>query len=338
MKRIARLIVPLLMLSGASGQAATTPRVGAKPAPGIADYLYGIGSGPAGSLEYAVAGRIAALAALGQEGGPHGESGPRFVPLVEPSGRQALSDLLEQPSTDVAIVPAPLLERAARADPSLRARLRYVAPLHLETVHVVTRSSVGSLAELAGRRVAVDGAEGVGAALFEDLGIATTPVLSTPDDPARAIREGRVDAVVVVGGDPVGALAATPADAGLRILPVPYAPGLERDFVPATLSHADAPGLVPAAGVVTVAAPAVLAVYLRSPRTERAAVLWSLLAGVLTHVDARGGDAAGRALGDVNWAADLPGWTRLEPVTRWLADKRRDAAPRGAAPATTTKP
>ncbi len=100
-----------------------------KPVPARGDFLYGIASGPADSLEYAVAGRLASLAALGQEGGPHGEPGPRLTPLVEPSGRAALDDLLTQPSTDLAIVPAPLLDRAGARDPSLRKRVSYVAPL-----------------------------------------------------------------------------------------------------------------------------------------------------------------------------------------------------------------
>ncbi len=293
---------------------------------GPADFLYGLASGPAGSLEFAVAGRLAALAALGQEGGPHGETGPRFVPLVEESGRQALADLLLQPSTDIAIVPAPLLERAALSNPTLKKHVGYIAPLYLETVHVLVRANVAAVGDLAGRRVAIDGIDGVGAALLEDLSIKVTPVLSIPGDPVDAVRDGAVDAVIVVGGDPTTVLTTVTADAGLKLLAVPYSVALERDFVPVTLRASDLPGLVPAEGLATVATPAVLAVYLRAPRSERAQTQWSLLAGVLTHVDEHGADAAGRALGDVNWAADLPGWHRLDPVAHWLDAQRRAAA------------
>ena len=281
-----------------------------KPAAGPADFLYGLASGPAGSLEFAVAGRLAALAALGQE----------------ESGRQALADLLLQPSTDIAIVPAPLLERVARSNPTLKTHVGYIAPLYLETVHVLVRAKEAAVGDLAGRRVAIDGVDGVGAALFEDLAIAVTPVPSIPGDPADAVRQGVVDAVVIVGGDPTTLLTTVTADAGLKLLPIPYSVALERDFVPVTLRASDLPGLVPAEGLATVATPAVLAVYLRPPRSERAQTLWSLLASVLTHVDEHGTDAAGRALGDVNWAADLSGWRRLEPVAHWLDVKRRAAA------------
>ena len=325
MKQAARLIVPLalLILSTASVLSASwTDKLAAGPA----DYLYGLASGPAGSLEYAVAGRLAALATLGQEGGPHGEVGPRFVPLVEVSGRQALADLLSQPDTDIAIVPAPLLDRAARADPTMKKHVGYIAPLYLETVHVLVRANVAAVGELTGHRVAIDGADGVGAALLEGLGVAATPVLSIPDDPVKAVRDGTVDAVVVVGGDPTASLTTVTTDAGLKLLAVPYSVALERDFVPVTLHQSDLPGLVPPAGLATVATPAVLAVYLRAPRSERAQTLWSLIAGVLTHVDERGDDAAGQALGNVNWGADLPGWRRLDPVARWLAIQRRAAA------------
>ncbi len=174
--------------------------------------------------------------------------------------------------------------------------------------------------------MAIDGADGVGAALLEDLGVAAMPVLSIPDDPVKAVRDGTVDAVVVVGGDPTAPLTTVTTDAGLKLLAVPYSAALERDFVPVTLHQSDLPGLVPPAGLATVATPAVLAVYLRAPRSERAQTLWSLVAGVLTHVDERGADAAGQALGDVNWAAELPGWHRLDPVARWLDVQRRAAA------------
>ena len=325
MKRTVGLIVPsaVMVISTASVLSASWT---GKPAASPADFLYGLASGPAGSLEYAVAGRLAALAALGQEGGPHGEVGPRFVPLVEESGRQALADLLSQPNTDIAIVPAPLLERAARLDPTLRTHVGYIAPLYLETVHVLVRADVAVIGDLAGRRVAIDGADGVGATLLDDLGVAATRVLSIPDDPVKAVRDGTLDAVVVVGGDPSAPLATVTTDAGLKLLAVPYPAALERDFVPVTLQQSDLPGLVPPAGLATVAAPAVLAVYLRAPRSERAQTLWSLIAGVLTHADERGADSAGRALGDVNWAAELPGWRRLDPVARWLDAQRRAAA------------
>ncbi len=324
MKQVIKTIIPFALLILSTASTLSASRAG-KPSPGSADFLYGLASGPAGSLEFAVAGRLAALAALGQEGGPHGEVGPRFVPLVEESGRQALADLLSQPSTDIAIVPAPVLERAARSDPTLRTHVGYIAPLYLETVHVLVRANVAGIGDLTGRRVAIDGADGVGAALLEGLGVAATPVLSIPDDPVKAVRDGTVDAVMVVGGDPTSSLTTVTTDAGLKLLAVPYSAALERDFVPVTLHQSDLPGLLPSTGLTTVATPAVLAVYLRAPRSERAQTLWSLVAGVLTHVDEHNADAASRALGDVNWAAELPGWRRLDPVARWLNVQRRAA-------------
>ena len=324
MKQAVILFVPLALLVLSTASTLSASRSG-KPAPGPADFLYGLASGPAGSLEFAVAGRLATLAALGQEGGPHGESGPRLVPLVEKSGRQAFVDLLSQPSTDIAIVPAPLLERAARLDPTLKTHVGYIAPLYLETVHVLVRADVLGVGDLAGRRVAIDGADGVGAALLEDLKVAATPVASIPDDPIKAIRDGTVDAVVVVGGDPTALPTTVTTNLGVKLLAVPYSATLERDFVPVTLRQSDLPSLVPEEGLTTVATPAVLAVYFRAPRSERAETLWSLIAGMLTHVDEHGADAAGQALSDVNWAAELPGWRRLDPVARWLDVQRRAA-------------
>ncbi len=192
---------------------------------------------------------------------------------------------------------------------------------------MLVRAGVATIGELNGRHVAVDGADGAGAALLSDLGVAADLVLTIPNDPAGAIRRGDVDAVVVTGGDPASGLGEV-TGGGVALLPVAYGPALERDFVPIRLARSDIPSLVPEAGLETVASLAVLVVYLRRPHSERGATLWSLVAGVLDHAGTPGADAAARALADVNWAADMPGWHRLPAVEAWIDARRRAAGSR----------
>ena len=296
-----------------------------KAAPGLGDYMYGLASGPSWSTEFAVAGRLAALAALGQEGGPNGETGPRLAPLVEESGGNALTDLLTSPTTDLAIVPLPVMDAAARANPLLKSRVGYVAPLYLETVHVVAKAGVPSVEALRGKRVALGDPNGVGASMFNALGIPIQSVTMTPTGAVDALRSGAVDAAVLVSGDPVPALSGIPADAGLHLVPVSYVPALDAGFLPTKLSKADSPTLIDSDAVPAVAVQAVLAAYLRAPRTERAQSLGALVWALLDHIGTPGVTSAGDRLKDVNWAATLPGWTRLPTAQAWL-DARAKAA------------
>ena len=315
-KRFATALVPATAII--LGSAHPSSALEAKLTPGRGDFLYAIASGPTGSLEFSIAGRLAALAAMGQEGGPHGESGPRLTPLVEPSARQALADLLTQPSTDLAILPVPLLERSARVDATLKRRVSYVAQLDLEPVLLLVRDDLQSVEDLTGHPVAVDGPDSVGTILLTDLGVSAKLVESLPADPVAALRTHDVDAVVIVGDGPVSGLATVPVGEGLKLLPISYSPTLEVEFVPSSVQHVNAPGLVAGQAIDTVAVQTVLAVYLRPPNGERARSLWSLVASALDHIGDRGTDSAGRALGDVNWAAQMSGWQRLPAMSKWL--------------------
>ncbi len=305
-----------------------------KTLPGRGDFLFGVAAGPSWSTEFAVAARLSALAALDQEGGPHGETGPRLTPLIGGAGGTVLTDMLTSPTTDLGIVPAPVLEAAARARPGLRERIGYVAPLYLETVHVVARREFASVEALRGRRVAVGEADGVGATLLRSLGVSVDASDLTGAEALDAVRSGSVDGVILVSGDPVQVLSSLPPDAALHVLPVTYDQALGPDFLPARLTHADYPSLVAEGGADVVAVQAVLAAYLRYPKGERAQTLGSLVISVLNHAGSRETSVAGDKLRDANWAATLPGWTRLPSVQSWLNAR----APRPAPPVAPSRP
>ena len=326
-----RIAITLAAALAAAAPATASPRRHAPPRatlpektlPGRGDFMFGLAAGPSWSQEFAIAGRLASMAASGQEGGPHGEVGFRVAPLVEESATQALTDLMTSPTTDLAILPLPVMEAAAKAHPLARSRLGYVAPLYLETVHLVARAGVANPSDLAGKKVALGEAGSVGALLFKALGVAVEPVDTMDGAALDAVRKGQVDAAVVTSGGPVPGLSSIPADAGLHLVPIAYSQALEDGFVPARVAAADAPGLQGEGGTPTVAVQAVLAAYLHPARGERGQTLGSLVSGMLDHLGQAGDDPAGARLRYVNWAASLPGWTRLPAAQRWLDARER---------------
>lgn len=101
------------------------------------------------------------------------------------------------------------LNHSKNASSVARARkLRMVAPLYNEEVHILARKNIATLADLSGKRVVV-GSEGSGSMItavniFSILGI--TPSKMYQIDPPRgavAVLNNDVDALVFVGGKPI---------------------------------------------------------------------------------------------------------------------------------------
>lgn len=90
----------------------------------------------------------------------------------------------------------------------IASKLRFVAPLYGEEVHILARRNITSLADLSGKRVVV-GSEGSGSMItavniFSMLGIEPQQMFKIePPQGVVAVLNGEVDAVVFVGGKPV---------------------------------------------------------------------------------------------------------------------------------------
>lgn len=294
------------------------PSLPAKPRPGPGNYVFGLASGPPWSAEFSLAGEFSALASRDLEEGPHGEAGPRLAPLVTEGGSRTIADLLTNPTTDLAMIPVPSLALAARERPNLPSRIAYVAPLYLQKAHVLAGNAVQDVEGLRGRRVVLGPRGGVGFILFQALGV-EVEVVDLPVDVALSrVGTAEVDAVVLMSGGAVPVLSDLDPGRGLHLLPIPYASALQADFLPTEMSRADYPNLIGPASIPSVATQIVLAAYRWPSRSERAQSLATLVTGLLNHVGDLGPDGRGRLLQDVNWAATLPGWTRLDAAQRWL--------------------
>ncbi len=134
-------------------------------------------------------------------------------------------------------------------------KIRLVAPFYDEEVHILTRRSITSLAELSGKRVVV-GSEGSGSMLtavniFSLVGV--TPAKMYEVDPPHgviAVLNDEVDAIVFVGGKPVKmfknmeelAKITQGPNAGkldqVHFLPLDD-PRLLKEYKPATITHSD---------------------------------------------------------------------------------------------------
>lgn len=157
-------------------------------------------------------------------------------------------------------------------DPDLRRPaqgVRVVFPLFDEEVHVIARRDIGSLADLAGKRVAT-GLPGSGTSVTAGLILDLAQVQPAerqplaPEAALAALRAGDVDAVIDVAGAPDARLVAADLDAaGFHLLPLD-APALTAAYAAATIpagTYAFAPD-----PVAVVSVPAYLVTFDFDPR------------------------------------------------------------------------
>lgn len=289
-------------------------------------FTVGFVTGTPQCTEFAIAQDIATTLATGQETGPHGEVALRVLPIVGNGGIRNVLDVLTLAGADVAIAPVVLIDRLrdTKTFGDISDRLTYIAPLHVEEFHLLARPEIGSLAELAGKRVNLgdDGSASaiLGREVFNRLGVKIDESNLGPEAALHGLRKGDLSAALLVSGKPVSFLMQVSQLDGIRLLPIPYSKELlQQDYLPSTLRHHDYPNIIAAeASVDTIAIKSALFAYNWPSGNERYRLLDLFVQTLFTRFPEFLGDGHHPKWRDVNLAALLPGWRRFRPAERWL--------------------
>jgi uncharacterized protein len=247
---VSSLVLGLVLVLGAS---ATAPQAKAETA------WLGIVAGPPAGSEAVQAADMASLFKK--------DEALRVVPMLGDSGAGLL---LNDPSVDIAFVSTDALSAAAAPGATLSDHVELVARLAPQEVHVLARTEIGSLAELAGKKVSV-GPQGsssaaTAATLFKALGITVEAESLDASAAIERLKQGMIDAVVIVGGKPYPLISAVPANSGIHLLPIPFGAPVEAAYLPTRFEQRDYPNLIqPGGEVPTVATGMVLLAAKRDP-------------------------------------------------------------------------
>lgn len=223
--------------------------------------------------------------------------------------------------------------------PGIEARMMYIAKLYNEEFHLLARSEIKTLADLANQKVNVDvrggGTEVTTTRLF---GLLNIPIVMANDDQGVALeklRHGEIAALAFVTGTPAPIFRSLIGENNLHFLAVPLNPAVTAAYVPARLTTGDYPALVPYNHPVdTIAVGAVLVVADLQPASDR-------YRNVVNFVDAFFTDFQSLLLPghnpkwhEVNIAAELSGWRRFPAAADWLQRN----APSASAPSEQSLP
>ena len=263
----------------------------------------------------------------------------RVLPMVGKGPEQNIKDVLFLRGVDMGVTQANLLkhfDKTGELGSNLRGQIAYIAKLFNEELHILVREDINDIKELSGKPVNFgpegSGAEITGRLIFEALGVETQKVHINDADAIEKLKRGEIAATIAVTGKPAPALASLKDASGLKLLPVPYAEGLEDEYYPATFTHEDYPNLVPAGGRVdTMSVCAVLVSFNWSGDSVRYQKIAKFVDGFFANFDRFLVAPRHPKWREVNFAAVLEDWRRSPLAQKWIdrAKQTSDSASRG---------
>jgi TRAP transporter TAXI family solute receptor len=254
----------------------------------------------------------------------------RVLPVVGKGGAQNLRDILYLKGVDMGIVQSDALryfQESKEAGQNIEQRLRFVAKLYNEEVHILARPEISSLTDLAGKAVNFSdngsGSQLTARFLFRDLGIKVREVNMGQADAIEKMKAGEVAATFLVAGKPTTVFAGLKDNtANFKFLPLPYNPSLPVEYLPTTLTSKEYPNLIKeGADVETVAIGAVLAVFNWAEGSDRYRRVASFVDAFFRNIEKFRQRPRHVKWQETNLAAEVPGWTRFA-AAKQLLDKQ----------------
>ena len=249
----------------------------------------------------------------------------RVLPIVGKGSVRNIEDLLLLRGIDIAIVQSDVLDFYQRAEilPGIEDKLRYITKLYNEEVHLLVRDDLRSVEDLEGRKVNF-GTEGSGTFMtagivFDELGIGVDVTTFPEPEALERLRQGQIDGLVFVGGQPLRLVSEVEPEDGLRLLPIPSG-SVQGAYVDASLSHDSYPSLVPPGEEVpTVAVAAVMAAYNWPSQHPRYQKVQNFVDAFFNAFEKLKQPPYHPKWQQVDLAADVPGWRRMTPARALLA-------------------
>ncbi|CAO3402546.1 TAXI family TRAP transporter solute-binding subunit [Azospirillum palustre] len=262
----------------------------------------------------------------------------RVLPMLGKGSIQNLKDVVLLKGIDVGIVQSDVLAYAKRERllPNLDRRIKYIAKLYNEELHILAGPDVTRIEDLAGRKVNVDvqgsGTSMTASLVFDMLGIRVEPQANDQALALEKLRKGEIAAMAYVAGKPTRLFRDLKAGDGLHFLSIPMSAALLDTYLPSRLTSADYDGLIaPGEQVDTVAVGAVMAVYGWERDLERHRKVARFVDAFFSKFDEFLKPPRHPKWKEVNLAADVPGWTRFEPAEQWLRQASAAKEPQTAA-------
>jgi TRAP-type uncharacterized transport system substrate-binding protein len=207
--------------------------------------------------------------------------------------------------------------------PGIESSLTYITKLHNEELHLLARREIKDISELANQKVNVD-LRGSGTAitasrLFDLLKLTVSMANDSQDVALDKLRRGEIAALAFVAGKPAPLFLPLKGNDGLHFLAVPINEAITNIYIPARLSAADYPDVMPQdKSIDTIAVGNVLVVADLRQVPERYRNVANFVDVFFTGFQSLLTPGHHPKWNEINIAAELPGWRRYAPADQWL--------------------
>jgi TRAP-type uncharacterized transport system substrate-binding protein len=261
------------------------------------------------------------------------QNGLRVLPVLGKGPVRNVVDILYLKAIDMGAVTAEVPEfyRLQYGINDMSSRLRYIAKLYNNEVHLVTKSHIKSIFELEGKRITAQTDVGYYSAkvICSRLGINATFDYRTDDAKAvQNIADGTTDAYVGSTGKVFFLLRNIKnEDRALHLASIPYDKRLQDMYLPTTLTSEDYPNLLPPGEQVDTVATSVLLTAFNWPaNSERYARVAKFVNAFFSKIDEFQKPPRHPKWRESSISIVVPGWTRFKAAQDWLdANSARNA-------------
>jgi TRAP-type uncharacterized transport system substrate-binding protein len=258
----------------------------------------------------------------------------RILPVVGIGGPQNIRDVRSLKGVDIGLTQISILNNFRHSNELLGVRdnkIVYITKLFNLEAHLLVRSDTTSLEQLQGKKVNLDelgsGTNYSIRDVFKRLGIKIEEVNMTQVEAIEKLKSGELAASVLVSGKPAPSMMRLRTSDGLSFLPIPYTKDLGANYLPATLTHADYPEIIPADQTVdTIADGAILIAYNWPKGTDHYQRVERFVNALFPRIAEFQKPPHHAKWREVNLSSALPGWTRFEPAEAWLNSNRPQPA------------
>ena len=265
--------------------------------------------------------------------------------VLNVQGRGAIQngyDVLLLRGVDIGFVTFDTFE-VMKADKRLRGverQLAYIARLFNNDVHILAKTDITDIRQLAGQKVSFDivgsGANYSGRQIFKHLAIEVEGLNIDQDSALAMLRKGEIAAIVSVAAKPVRFLGEIKPDSGLHFVSIPYSTAMGANYSPITITDKDYPALVQAGEAVdAVGVGTIMAVYNWKKGTDRYDRIARFVDAFFSKFDQFQKPGRHPKWKEVNLNATVPGWIRFQAAQEWL---ERNKVPAPTPAVKTAKP
>jgi TRAP transporter TAXI family solute receptor len=251
----------------------------------------------------------------------------RVLPVIGKGGGQNIKDVRFLKGVDLGITQSAILHAYRRSSEigALDDKIVYLAKLFDEEMHVIVRadSGISMIDQLAGRKVNFSdvgsGTQLSAREIFAKLEIQVQEVNYGQADGLEKLKNGEIAATLLIAGKPTASTERLKTSDGFRILPVPYRKALQTEYLPATFTSTDYPGLIePGQTVDTIAVDAVLIAFNWPKGSDRYRRIQSFVDQFFPRLAEFQKSPRHPKWRETNLAATVQGWKRFEGADEWL--------------------